>query len=102
MIKMNNSRIMGLDIGDVRIGIALSDLLGITAQGQETYTRTGDDEADADPDEISADEASSDDEILPIDFEISELNKSKLMNTMVSLAAKVSSIMPLNENTAIL
>lgn len=48
MIKMNNSRIMGLDIGDVRIGIALSDLLGITAQGQETYTRTGDDEADAD------------------------------------------------------
>lgn len=45
---MNNSRIMGLDIGDVRIGIALSDLLGITAQGQETYTRTGDDEADAD------------------------------------------------------
>ncbi len=45
---MNNSRIMGLDIGDVRIGIALSDLLGITAQGQETYTRTGADEADAD------------------------------------------------------
>lgn len=32
-------RILGLDVGDVRIGIALSDLLMITAQGIETYTR---------------------------------------------------------------
>ena len=39
---------MGLDIGDVRIGIALSDLLGITAQGQETYTRSDSAEKDAD------------------------------------------------------
>ncbi|MBR5504839.1 MAG: Holliday junction resolvase RuvX, partial [Clostridia bacterium] len=26
-------RIMGIDYGDSRVGIALSDLLGITAQG---------------------------------------------------------------------
>ncbi len=32
-------RILGLDVGDVRIGIALSDLLMLTAQGQESYTR---------------------------------------------------------------
>ncbi len=32
-------RVMGLDVGDVRIGIAVSDLLMITAQGIETYTR---------------------------------------------------------------
>jgi len=32
-------RILGLDIGDVRIGVAMSDLLGITAQGLETYQR---------------------------------------------------------------
>lgn len=30
---------MGLDVGDKRIGIALSDPLRITAQGLETYTR---------------------------------------------------------------
>lgn len=35
-------RFMGLDIGEKRIGIALSDLLGITAQGLETFHRTGD------------------------------------------------------------
>ncbi|OQB25331.1 MAG: putative Holliday junction resolvase [Firmicutes bacterium ADurb.Bin182] len=35
-------RIMSLDIGDKRIGIAVSDPLGITAQGLQTYTRTGD------------------------------------------------------------
>ncbi len=34
------ARIVGLDVGDKRIGIALSDLLMITAQGLETYTRT--------------------------------------------------------------
>ena len=38
-------RIMGVDIGSVRIGIAVSDLLGITAQGVETYTRTGEGDA---------------------------------------------------------
>lgn len=37
---MNNYyRIMALDLGDVRIGIALSDLMGIIASGLETYTR---------------------------------------------------------------
>lgn len=38
-------RIMGVDIGDKRIGIAASDLLGMTAQGIETYTRTGEGDA---------------------------------------------------------
>ncbi|MBN2879133.1 MAG: Holliday junction resolvase RuvX [Clostridia bacterium] len=33
------TRLMGLDIGKKRIGIALSDPLGITAQGHETYLR---------------------------------------------------------------
>ena len=32
-------KIMGLDVGDKRIGIAFSDALRITAQGYETYTR---------------------------------------------------------------
>ena len=36
-------RIMALDVGDRRIGIALSDALMITAQGLETYTREDDD-----------------------------------------------------------
>ena len=40
-------RILALDVGDKRIGIAVSDPLGLTAQGLETYVRTGDDEADA-------------------------------------------------------
>lgn len=35
-------RIMALDVGDRRIGIALSDALMITAQGLETYTREDD------------------------------------------------------------
>lgn len=34
-------RIIALDIGDRRIGIAVSDPLGITAQPLETYTRVG-------------------------------------------------------------
>lgn len=34
-------RVMSVDIGEKRIGIAVSDPLGITAQGVETYTRTG-------------------------------------------------------------
>ena len=32
-------KIMGLDVGDKRIGIAFSDALRITAQGYETYSR---------------------------------------------------------------
>ncbi|MDL2238551.1 Holliday junction resolvase RuvX [Christensenellaceae bacterium OttesenSCG-928-K19] len=32
-------RLIGLDVGDKRIGIALSDLLMFTAQGIETYNR---------------------------------------------------------------
>ncbi|MBQ3201015.1 MAG: Holliday junction resolvase RuvX [Clostridia bacterium] len=40
-------RVLALDVGDRRIGIAVSDPLGITAQGLETYTRTGDLEKDA-------------------------------------------------------
>lgn len=32
-------KIIGLDVGDKRIGIAVSDALRITAQGVETYTR---------------------------------------------------------------
>lgn len=34
-------RIIALDVGDRRIGIAVSDPLGITAQPVETYTRVG-------------------------------------------------------------
>ncbi len=33
-------RVLGLDIGDKRIGIALSDPMGIIAGALETYTRT--------------------------------------------------------------
>ena len=33
-------RYMSLDIGDATIGIAVSDLLGLTAQGVETIRRT--------------------------------------------------------------
>ena len=40
-------RILALDVGDRRIGLAVSDALGFTAQGLETYTRTGDDKRDA-------------------------------------------------------
>lgn len=34
-------RIMAIDYGDARVGIAVSDLLGITAQGVETIQNTG-------------------------------------------------------------
>ena len=34
-------RLIGLDIGDRRIGVAVSDPLGITAQPVETYSRVG-------------------------------------------------------------
>lgn len=40
-------RVLAIDVGDKRIGVAVSDPLGITAQGLETYTRTGDTEKDA-------------------------------------------------------
>ena len=40
-------RVLALDVGDKRIGVAVSDMLGITAQGLETYTRTGDEAQDA-------------------------------------------------------
>src|SRR5438105_3004179 len=33
-------RIIGLDVGDARIGVAISDPLGLTAAGLETITRT--------------------------------------------------------------
>lgn len=34
-------RTLALDVGDKRIGVAVSDALGITAQGLETYHRSG-------------------------------------------------------------
>ncbi|MCH5156974.1 MAG: Holliday junction resolvase RuvX [Clostridiales bacterium] len=40
-------RVMALDVGDVRIGIAVSDLMGIIANPLETYTRKGNLDADA-------------------------------------------------------
>ncbi|MGE5494740.1 MAG: Holliday junction resolvase RuvX [Burkholderiales bacterium] len=39
-------RLMGIDIGEKRIGIAVSDMLGMTAQGVETYARKGDGDAE--------------------------------------------------------
>ena len=38
-------RILGLDVGEKRIGIAISDPLGITAQGLETLQRKDDTQA---------------------------------------------------------
>ena len=38
---------MALDVGDVRIGIAVSDPMGIIANPLETYTRKGNDHRDA-------------------------------------------------------
>lgn len=37
---MLTGRIMGLDIGDKTIGVAVSDLMGMTAQGIKTIKRT--------------------------------------------------------------
>lgn len=37
-------QILGIDYGDVRTGIAISDLLGITAQPLETVNNNGDDD----------------------------------------------------------
>ena len=39
-------RILAFDVGEKRIGVAVSDPLGITAQGIETYHRTEDLELD--------------------------------------------------------
>ena len=36
-------RILGIDYGDSRVGIAVSDALGITAQGLETISHNGND-----------------------------------------------------------
>lgn len=38
---MLDGRIMGLDIGDKTIGVAASDIMGITAQGVTTVRRVG-------------------------------------------------------------
>ena len=38
-------KVLGLDIGEKRIGIAVSDAFGWTAQGVETYTRKGEGDA---------------------------------------------------------
>ena len=37
--KRESGRILGLDMGEKRIGVAVSDPLGITAQGLEVWTR---------------------------------------------------------------
>ena len=34
-------RVLGLDVGEKRIGVAVSDLLGLTAQGVETIESKG-------------------------------------------------------------
>ncbi|MDO5023139.1 MAG: Holliday junction resolvase RuvX [Eubacteriales bacterium] len=39
-------RLIGLDIGDRRIGVAVCDMLRVAASPKEVYTRTGDDSAD--------------------------------------------------------
>ena len=38
---MLDGRIMGLDVGDKTIGVAVSDLMGFTAQGVKTVKRVG-------------------------------------------------------------
>ena len=40
---MNNMRIMGIDYGEARVGIAISDELKITAQGLEKINHNGND-----------------------------------------------------------
>ena len=40
---MTGKRYMSLDLGDVRIGVAVSDTMGIVAGALETYRRRGDD-----------------------------------------------------------
>lgn len=38
---MLDGRIMGLDVGDKTIEVAVSDLMGLTAQGVKTIKRVG-------------------------------------------------------------
>ena len=38
---MLDGRIMGLDVGDKTIGVAVSDIMGLTAQGVKTVKRVG-------------------------------------------------------------
>ena len=38
--ELPSGRVLGLDVGSKRIGVAVSDPLGITAQGLETLQRT--------------------------------------------------------------
>ena len=40
---INNMRILGIDYGDARVGIAITDELNITVQGLETIQRNGSD-----------------------------------------------------------
>ena len=40
---MNNKRILGIDYGDSRVGIAITDALNITVQGLETIERKNSD-----------------------------------------------------------
>ena len=40
---MNNMRILAIDYGDSRVGIAITDVLGIIAQGLETINSGGSD-----------------------------------------------------------
>lgn len=40
----NMKRVLGIDYGDVRVGLAISDPLGITAQGLDTLVINGDDQ----------------------------------------------------------
>jgi len=40
---MNNMRKLGIDYGDSRVGLAVTDALGITAQGLETIHHKGND-----------------------------------------------------------
>ena len=42
-MKKNNMRVLGIDYGDSRCGIAISDALNITAQGLETINCNGSD-----------------------------------------------------------
>ncbi len=39
-------RVMALDLGKIRIGIALSDIMGIIASGYQTFERTQDEQKD--------------------------------------------------------
>ena len=44
MEEKSLERILGIDYGDARVGIAVSDLLGFTAQGIETIHHKGNEE----------------------------------------------------------